>query len=485
MATHARIEQAWAEELPAAANGREATRYLCAAAYGDGAFRKAVLDRRRDPVRANAPEVGVDVEAVGRHCRAAHRSRGVRDALIGIASVALVAALVMSAPSYDDALYLEGPPDDTWFLVPVLIVWGVAAIIVAVHAFSIDGILRRQLTRQAFNDASPAEEPSADCNVVVYSGFSPFVGAGSDIGGWSFAIDLERGREGATAAAPHPFTLAELYDHTTDEFERLRLPNLRISRRLFVSGRCVRNEDRLLPDPYERPVSWLPDGVVDEYADSSSQTVRHYLCVESVDWNGEIAVTFFIRFQKLSSKLFVELSAFLLPPLKPSYYLLDKVRPERRAGDAARLVLLSFVKAPFLLLWAPFATFGRLQAKLAGSSERRQQRTEIDNDLLFDYGATRSIRELATGNEWRVYFQKLDKEMHQKILQQQLLDGLVDFLDKHGIDTSEIKERTTHILNNGLIVSGGTVNADGLAVGQNAQTRINDLARGKREKVKS
>jgi hypothetical protein len=28
-----------------------------------------------------------------------------------------------------------------------------------------------------------------ECNVVIYSGFSPFVGSGIDVGGWSFAVD--------------------------------------------------------------------------------------------------------------------------------------------------------------------------------------------------------------------------------------------------------------------------------------------------------
>jgi predicted Ser/Thr protein kinase len=97
--------------------------------------------------------------------------------------------------------------------------------------------------------------------------------------------------------------------------------------------------------------------------------------------------------------------------------------------------------------------------KLAQGGERRGQHERIENDLLFDYGAEKSVREMAAGKEWRVYFQKLDKEMHHKILQQQLLDMLVDFLDEHGVDTSEIKERTTHILNNGVIVSGGSINA--------------------------
>lgn len=62
--------------------------------------------------------------------------------------------------------------------------------------------------------------------------------------------------------------------------------------------------------------------------------------------------------------------------------------------------------------------------------------------------------------------------MHKKIIQQQTLDVIVAFLDDHVIDTSEIKARGTHILNNGVIVSGGVINAEGLAVGEGAKTNL-------------
>ena len=100
----------------------------------------------------------------------------------------------------------------------------------------------------------------------------------------------------------------------------------------------------------------------------------------------------------------------------------------------------------------------------------------MDNPL-HNYGAVQSIRELGTDNSWRVYFQKLDKEMHSKVIQQQMLDVLVSFLDHHGVDTSEMKDRGNHILNNGVIVSGGMISAEGLAVGQGAQASVSKRGR--------
>lgn len=481
MATIQQVGQVWAAPdaaLPKQGRARESTRYLCAAAYTDGTFRETVLARSRETVRAQPPEVGVDIPMISEHCRRADHSKAVRDLLICLPSLVLLIFLLTGLDATADVGMAPASVQ------AILFCWLAAAVITAVGAFRLDGVIRRELTRERFRERSgETAETSSDGNVVVYSGFSPFIGASSDLGGWSFAIDLERGRQGVTAQDPRPFELAELYDRVSNVFKALDIPNLRLSRKLFVSGRCVRGETELLHDIHNQPIEHVPDEVIARYADNSSQQVRHYLCVESVDWDGELAVTLFIRVQKLSSKLFAELSAFLLPPLKANYYDLDKVHPNRRFREGLGMVVASMFKAPFLLVLAPLTTFGRFQAKLARSRERRDQHKRIENDLLFDYGAEKSVREMAAGKEWRVYFQKLDKEMHHKILQQQLLDTLVDFLDEHGVDTSEIKERTTHILNNGVIVSGGSINAQGLAVGEGAQAKVANAARRTREKV--
>jgi hypothetical protein len=66
----------------------------------------------------------------------------------------------------------------------------------------------------------------------------------------------------------------------------------------------------------------------------------------------------------------------------------------------------------------------------------------------------------------------LDKEMYVKIFEKQLLVAIKDFLDAHNIDTSDIKERQTTILNSGVIVQGGEVKAEALSVGTGAQSSI-------------
>jgi hypothetical protein len=115
---------------------------------------------------------------------------------------------------------------------------------------------------------------------------------------------------------------------------------------------------------------------------------------------------------------------------------------------------------------APFALLQRAGRPLQAWSQRREWLREVRDDPQFDYGAQPSLRERTSSSAFEQHFQRLDAEMFLKILERQLLDAIVDFLDAHDIDTSDLKERETAILNNGVIVTGGAVNAQSLAVGQ-------------------
>jgi hypothetical protein len=65
----------------------------------------------------------------------------------------------------------------------------------------------------------------------------------------------------------------------------------------------------------------------------------------------------------------------------------------------------------------------------------------------------------------------MDGDLFNKALEREVLDALIVFLDEHGVDTSDLKERQTTILNSGVIVHGGDVRADSLAVGAGSQAR--------------
>ncbi len=45
------------------------------------------------------------------------------------------------------------------------------------------------------------------------------------------------------------------------------------------------------------------------------------------------------------------------------------------------------------------------------------------------------------------------------MLERSILDSTIDFLEAKNVDTSDLKERKTTILNSGVIVSGGSIEA--------------------------
>jgi hypothetical protein len=451
-----------------------ATRYLAAAAYMDASFRARVLEIDRAEFRARAPEPGIDTALVTKHCKIARARKAWRDAALCLPLIYFLSSGLVPA-------LLSGSTQPTFL--PIILaaygvvigsVWMVATAIVFCEAFLTEIVtLTLQFRPKKFcqpQDVRMAPE-AIPLNVVVYGGFSPFVGSGYDLAGWSFAVNLEVGG-GGRDGEPNQFAICDLYKTLRSGFERLTIDGLVIIDRLYVDGKAIRGDTRFLQNMFARPAGRVDASILEQFRAKPENNVRHYLCLQIEDWSGQVVLSTFVRLQKSASKLFVEVSSFLLPPLKNRYYEIDARSNNRLVSNTVGLIVTSLIQSPFLLVIGFIATVRRAWSPIHVFGERRRKRREIRNSPLYNYGATTSIRELGTENVWRVYFQKLDKEMYSKIVQQQLLDVLAKFLDEHGVDISELKERGSYILNNGVIVSGGSIKTEGLAVGQGAQTKV-------------
>ena len=170
--------------------------------------------------------------------------------------------------------------------------------------------------------------------------------------------------------------------------------------------------------------------------------------------------------------LFVER---LITPLQPAFYKIDEMDPRLRADALFGLIMQSIVTAPFMLVIGVFDVLGAVFRPFSRLSERGRIRQSMERNPRFNFGAVTSIREMGMQNYYRVYFQQLDKERHVKTIEQCTIDAIVDFLSDHNIDTSDIRDRRTAILNNGVIVSGGDLNAENLAVGKGAKAAVSRL----------
>jgi hypothetical protein len=249
------------------------------------------------------------------------------------------------------------------------------------------------------------------------------------------------------------------------------MPNLEIRDRLFVSGSDVREDQRLLPNPMGPPLAWADAGVVEHYLTSPTRQIRHYRCIEIVDWRGELVVSLFLRFAVRNGRLFCELNKLVLVPLKEELHRLNHMGGRRvQFGDVLGMVGRALITTPGLSLQAPRVVLGPLRRHSERSSSARQ----VENDPFFDFGARTTALDRVRSTRYRRYFQRLDKEMYDKVLERTVLDVLVETLDAHGVDTAEIAERRTTIINNGIMMGReGAINAGNMAVGERAGIHIN------------
>jgi hypothetical protein len=460
------------DESPGAPAGvSETTRYLCAAAYLDKRFADAVIDDvLYQEYRAVAPSYGVDLAPVICHALEARRRRLVRDSLLG-GIVAIIWPL----------LVVYGLPIENSASAVLLL-----GFLVVLFVFYFDRqLLVTSLLRGRFDPAaapSPASqrearligelERSTQSNVTVYSGFSPFVGSGLDHERWSFTTNIQKGKEALDGLVePIPFEVAELYDFISADLRSLDIDGLRVENRLFVNGQDIRSEPWILPDQFSRPLATVDHAHVQHFLRAPTQQIRHYLMVQVESWHGELVVSIFLRFTQVGATLFSEAAYFLLPPLGEKYHKIDDMSPDFDAKSALVLIAKAVIGTPVLLALALIHVAQRAFSRPKRWVKRRSIRRHIKTSPMFDYGAVTSVRQSGMGANYRRYFQKLDREMYVKLVQQRILDLIVEFLDERNIDTSDLKERTTSILNNGVIVSGGSVQAQSMAVGVGAFAR--------------
>lgn len=471
-------------ETPGDPARSESTRLLCAAVHQDRAFREQVMDEIVDqPYRAVCPSYGVDLVAVVLHALAAQRQRLVRDvALVFLLCIAILGAAILSGGS-DAASTIW-----TLWLVVCFLAWLVVGIDSWWRRYV---VLAMGLARNAPRLRDPGKPGGARVrrridaiariqasNVLTFSGFSPFVGSGTEFDDWAFAIDIEKGARDLSAGArkvPKSFTVGDLYAALKANVVTVGLPGLRAEERLFVNGVDVWQFPSLLPNRLAAPVGSAQPELLEAIREVSHGSARTYLCFEVTGWHGQLVVTMFMRALRLKGSLYLEWTSTALLPLRDEYYEVDRL--PRRLGDA---LVSSFVTAiasalPSLLA-SPFFMWRHLGRRLKARRRRRRQREQISADLNVDYGARSSVREDAMGETFNRYFLRLDVAMYTKVVQLRLLKRIFDFLEQHDLDTSDFVQQQVNINNSQTISVSGYVGA-GAAVG--ARARAGDVQQGK------
>jgi len=447
----------------------DVTRYLCAAVHLDSKLASEVVEKvLEEDHRGVASSPGVDLVRVLSHALAARSRQVTRDVLLTLTLVTTVVLIVAVHPLL---LYLG---------------FFVAWFIVTVEAFVARyGAAAQRLKRGSTSSDPPSTKFDSALarikayehgNVTVYSQYTPFIGYGTLVGTWSFALDVCRAADEDEPV--QEFRSQQLLDRLAQEIRRLDLPNISVGTRVLVGGLDVMDDGRFLSDPLGSPVPDVAGDLVQRLLEDPEDYARPYLTVPIIGWDGQLTCTVFLRLVRSASNLFVEANYTLLPPLRKEYFAIDHVLPQPTFPQLLSLITGSTLQTFRLLASCVPSVFKYLLGPSLHQGKLKQQRKEIQELRYFNYGALLSIREAAMDTHFQRFFQKLDQDMYLKVVEKRILDTLVAFLEEHNVDTRELKDREYSIINNGIMMSGNaSIRADAVAAGKNARAGTKVLRR--------
>ena len=307
------------------------------------------------------------------------------------------------------------------------------------------------------------------------------MGAGTDLGGWSFAINVKRPKEqlGQTLEV-ESFKIDELYQEIEKGVISLSISNLQMNDWYYASGTDIRNDRVVLPDMVGRPKQFLSN---EDKENIDDFRMRQYKQIYIQDWGNDLIFSIFLRCVFKGNNMFVEVARYLLPPIDDEYRLLPydtkaNWRSLFRIGASSIFLGTLYSLTSWLILLSKLFEY---ISESVGFGERKLRKA-IKEDPNYNYGVNTSLREEVSGVRYTHYFQKLDREMYVKILDHEILETLTQFLDSKNIDISQLVDKQTSILNSGIIVQGGNVESESIAVGEGAEAHVHkSQSSGKKE----
>ncbi|MBB2944286.1 hypothetical protein FB565_004015 [Actinoplanes lutulentus] len=447
--------------------GSYTDRWLCSAAHLADGYAGYVLDNLTDrSPEALGPAPGMDLIALARHARKAlvHRRRlQLRQSLI-LAGTLLIAVAVIAA---------SGEAAAGALVLLLAVAWASGFAVLLTHR--IGGYRRALDVRDSVSsprDLAPPIDPAVEAylesvmssNVVVFSGKEPFVGSGVLLARWQLHVNCTR--PAAPGTPVRPFTVTDLHKQLTLAARRTGIPGLDVRNRLFVHGGAARRVPGLVADPVARPATRVDAATLRAGITTPQPDNRTYLCLRKISWGGDLVVEAFVRVERTAAYLIVEHHAFVLLPLRSELCVAEHLAtsiPARTVVAAATGALGGLVTAPSRML---------RDANRGGQRERALRRAKrmVRRHPVHDYGAESGLREEVASDERIGLFQYADEERDLGILRQAMLESISDFLDEHGIDTSDFSKQQTRIVTQsisiGSITNGNTVIGNGGAINQ-------------------
>lgn len=321
----------------------------------------------------------------------------------------------------------------------------------------------RELARLAAADRTGQVAGRAD--VVVHRDFVPFVGAGVLVETDAVPFPLVKDENAEHTA---PVDVVELHDHISAALDALRtssalgpsgrLRDLTMREQVFVaSDQLVVHGGEfpraaVLPSLDHPPVGSVDLGLARTLAQEPVEWARYYRCYQVEAWDRDLTASCFVHVGTDQKLLYLERAHCILPPLAPRFRRIDEPsNPVDPIGDAmVALILL------------PASIAQRLRRVFGAFQRLRQRPGEIVPDR---YGAARSLRELASTDEYRTYFQSADAQRYQGIMNSVLVRAVGNYLEDRGYSVVEFQQAVAPVFQS---FAHATINNS--SIGPNART---------------
>jgi len=250
--------------------------------------------------------------------------------------------------------------------------------------------------------------------------------------------------------------------------------------RLFVNGLHIQNDPRLLPDPLRPPPSSVDGDLLKTAALHPTPEARTYVCIEMPGWEGQLVVTMFIRAVHTGESLYIDWTFRVLPPLKGAFLWIDQLHEQSRYRQLRTTLRFGVRKTFPALFLSPFNVYRTWRQPHKALRQKNRQARAIQNGHVFDYGAQKSIRELACGKQRRHYFLARDENMYVLLAQQTLIRAVEIFLEDHNVDLEWYKDQVKVIFDNSIKV-GDISNSTGVNVGNDSSVKVNKSRKEKND----
>jgi hypothetical protein len=232
-----------------------------------------------------------------------------------------------------------------------------------------------------------------------------------------------------------------------------------VADRFFASGRHVRADGRteLFFHPLGRGEKFRRlKYVIDEVGKLEAlpqELVRKYADIKVMSWQSELVLSTFLRFSQTSDYLTVEATYYVIPGLKGQYYEINTWHPRPTLHEFLGVVRDSVTQTPLLWLKAPLRVAVWMARPVTLARRAKRVKQAMRENPKFDYGAIGSIRESGMPGSYAKFFQKMDIERFQKTIDRLLLASMSGYLKAKGVDTKELEQRMSIIVNDGIWVS--------------------------------